>query len=149
MKSSHRTQTRVTVDINRPPSGGGTRGYFPRAPNLFPRKGAPYEAFKYSFYSYLSGLHLSFSYTFHCIVWTQWVNTWVKYSVTLLTHANTFFFFVYCFMVRKKRHWRVGQACCVQYNSIYIVHTVIQLTMHMNFARESFFPSVALNISEV
>ena len=34
---------------------------------------------------------------------------------------------------------------------IFTVHTVIQLTMHniMNFAHENFFPSVALNISEV
>ena len=52
-------------------------GILPRDPQTCFKKWGPTRLF----YFYLSRLHLhaiSFSFAFHCIVWTQWVNAWVE-----------------------------------------------------------------------
>ena len=76
-----------------PPTGRGSKGYFPGAPKLFPEKG-PHEAYKKLFFTFLGCIFILFRFLApdiycHYIVWTQSVNAWVEQSV--LTRVNTWY----------------------------------------------------------
>ena len=61
--------------------GGGKQGIVPRGPQTF--KGPMRLFFSWFLPFWAASSRCYFSFTFHCIVWTRWLNAWVELSVIL------------------------------------------------------------------